>query len=110
MNEQITKKDLEQVLDKKFSQYQGSIIEAVDFKFQKVEQRMDVFEEMVNLRFQKVEAELAELRADIRRLTNTLDNFLKRLTDHEDEFKILKAEVNQIKSAFKEKFGVEISV
>ncbi len=90
MGDTITKKDLEEILDKKFGQYQAAIIEAVDYKFQKVDD------------------EISGLRQEIRRLTTTLDNFLKRLTDHEDEFKILKAEVDQIKAVFKEKFNIEI--
>ncbi|MDO8555095.1 MAG: hypothetical protein Q7R75_00825 [bacterium] len=121
MNEAITKKDLEQVLnkvlDKKLGEYQSSIIEAVDDKFQKVEHRiddfehrMDIFEQMVEMRFQKVEAEIFGLRHEIRQLTTTLDNFLKRLTDHEIEFQILKAEMNKVKLILKEKLGAEITL
>ncbi len=92
MTESITKKDLEEVLDKKFSQYQGAIIEAVDYKFQ------------------KIETEMAELRLEIRRLTVTLDNFLKQISDSKEEFIILKAEVDQIKSILQAKFGIKIAV
>lgn len=108
MSGAITKKDLEQVLDKKLGEYQLSIIEAVDSKFQRVEHRMDIFEQMVEMRFQKVEAEIFGLRQEIRQLTTTLDNFLKRLTDHEIEFQILKAEMNKVKLVLKEKLGTEI--
>lgn len=91
MSDAVTKDDLEKILDKKFIQYQGAIVEAVDYKFQKVED------------------EISALREDIRRLTTTLDNFLKRLTDWEDAFSILKAEVGRMKSVIKEKLGVDIS-
>lgn len=50
----LTKQDLdaiERVLDKKLLSYQGALIEAVDFKFQKVEK------------------EMSELRSEIRRWT-----------------------------------------
>ena len=50
------------------------------------------------------------LREQIQGLTITLDKFLKRLIDHEDEFKLLKADVDQIKKVLKDKLGVEISI
>ena len=103
MSVQITKKDLEEILDKKLDskliQYQAAILEAVDFKFQKTDAKIN-----------EAQNEISELRKDIRNLTTTLDNFLKRLTDWEDEFTLLKAEVDQMKSVFKEKFGVEIAI
>jgi len=37
-----------------------------------------------------------------------LDQFLKRLTDSEDEFIIMKKCVNQIKTVLKEKLGVDL--
>jgi len=42
------------------------------------------------------------------RLMTTLDQFLKRLTDSEDEFIIMKKDVNQIKTVLKEKLGVDL--
>lgn len=107
MGDTITKKDLEEILDKKLDQklgqYQSAVIEAVDFKFQNLEQIME-------LRFQALEHRMGLLETKLDRLVTTLDNFLKRLTDHEDEFKILKAEVAQIKTVFKEKFNIEIAL
>jgi len=49
MADSITKKDLEETLDKKFSQYQGAIIEAVEYKLQ------------------KIETEIADLRSEIKK-------------------------------------------
>ena len=43
----------------------------------------------------------------IDRLTTTLDKFLKRLTDMEDEFEIIKADINRMKKIIREKLGVE---
>ncbi len=107
MGDTITRKDLEEILDKKLDQklgqYQFAVIEAVDFKFQSLEQIMA-------LRFQALEHRMDLLETKLDRLVTTLDNFLKRLTDHEDEFKILKAEVGQIKAIFKEKFNIEIAL
>ena len=89
----LTKQDLgaiESLLNKKFVAYQDAVIEAVDFKFQNIEK------------------EMSELRSEIRRLTTTLDNFVKMITDYKDEFIILKTEVDQIKKVLKEKLGVDI--
>lgn len=103
MQNYVTKEDLEEVLDKKFAQYQAVILEAVDSKHRITQNSISEFRT-------EIRNEVSELRNDIRNLTTTLDNFLKRLTDHEDEFTILKAEVDQMKAVFKEKFGVEILV
>ena len=98
---ELTKKDLEDVLDKKLPQYQAAIIEAVDEKFKAVAERFDVIEKKIDdmeIRFnQKLDA-----------LMTTLDNFLKRLTDWEQEFNILKYEVDLIKTTLKEKFDIDI--
>ena len=98
---ELTKKDLEDVLDKKLPQYQAAIIEAVDEKFKAVAERFDVIEKKIDdmeIRFnQKLDA-----------LMTTLDNFLKRLTDWEQEFNILKYKVDLIKTTLKEKFDIDI--
>jgi hypothetical protein len=41
-------------------------------------------------------------------LTNTLDHFLKRLTDTEEEFVFMKHDVNRIKAVLREKLGVSL--
>ncbi len=42
------------------------------------------------------------------KLTSTLDRFLKRLTDLEDEFEIMKLDLNRMKRVIREKLGVEL--
>jgi len=37
-----------------------------------------------------------------------LDKFLKRMTDIEDEFKIMKADINRLKKIVSEKLGIEM--
>ena len=88
MADYVTKKELEKSLDK----YQAVILDAV------------------NVGFEEAKKERAELRQAITKLTTTLDVFLKRLTDFEDEFTILKAEVAKMKTFLKNKFGVDISL
>jgi len=41
-------------------------------------------------------------------LTTTLDNFLKRMTDIEDEFTMMRHDLNRMKKVIKEKLGVEL--
>lgn len=125
----LTKKDLEEVLDKKldvkFNQYQSSIVEAVDFKFQKMEQKFDgrfqqmeqkfdgkfqAMEQRFDSRLQAVETEVAELRQAVRDLTTAVDKFLHRLDRWEQEFTLLKADVDKIKEILKEKLGVEVAI
>ena len=114
---ELTKKDLEAILDTKFEQYQKSIIEASDFKFEKVDGRFEKLENRIgglegkiDQRLGKIEYDISELRAEIRNLAVTLDNFVKMMTDYKEKFIILKGEVDKIKSFIKEKFGVEIAV
>ncbi len=49
------------------------------------------------------------INAKIEKLTNTLDKFLKRLTDMEDEFTLMKHDLNRIKKILREKLGVALS-
>jgi hypothetical protein len=39
-------------------------------------------------------------------LTRTLDKFLKRLSDIEEEFTIMKTDLNRVKAVLREKLGV----
>jgi len=41
-------------------------------------------------------------------LTNTLEKFLQRMTDMEEEFTFMKHDVNRIKAVLREKLGVTI--
>lgn len=85
--QQITKSDL--------ADFTESIVNEIDERLHAMEARMD----------KKYAKE-----ATVRELTITLDKFLKRLTDNDDEFALLKAEVDLIKKIFKERFGIEIAL
>ena len=95
MSDYVTQKQLE----KSLGQYQATILEAVSTGFKRSDKQ-----------FEEARQERAELRESINKLTTTLDAFLKRLTDFEDEFSILKAEMAQVKTVLKEKFDIEISL
>lgn len=123
--------NLEKVLDKKFAENNATLIEAIDAKFQRTDAKIDKLEVRVgNLEKQMgnvetrvagLEYNFSELRVEFNErltalekkmmeLTTTLDTFLKRMLDQEDEFVIIKAEVAQIKNILKEKLGIEVRV
>ena len=83
-NQQLTSKEIERLL----VQQTTVILNAVDERLGKMEIRIN----------QKID-----------RLTTTLDRFLKRLTDTEDEFEIMKANINRMKKVIRGKLGVELS-
>ncbi|MDO8516084.1 MAG: hypothetical protein Q7S28_02430 [bacterium] len=82
-----TNKDIEQLL----RDQTAVILESVETI---VEKRLSVFEDRFNHK--------------IDRLVTTLDAFLKRLTDTEQEFTFMKNEIDRIKAVLKEKLGVDI--
>jgi len=89
-SQQLSRKDIEQLLNEQTV----VILEAVDGKVSKLEVRLDKLEMRVNKK--------------IERLTTTLDKFLKRMTDLEEEFIIMKADVRRVKTVLREKLGVTI--
>ena len=110
MVEQITKKALEEALDKKLGVYQSVVVEAMDFKFQKIDERMDRFEARIDKRMDTFEHRMDLFEQKLDKLTNLLENFLQRLTNYEEDFKILNAEMAQVKKVLKEKLGVDVSI
>ena len=80
----INLKDIEKLLD----QQTVVILNAVDKK-------INDLEEKINTRIDK--------------LTTTIDKFVNLYTKQEQEFKIMKYEINKIKEIIKEKLGVEIT-
>ena len=106
MNNPLTKNDLEDILDVKFGQYQAAFVEAIDLKFQRVDSQFSELGKEVR----EIKAELSEMQQAMRDLTTTLDNFLKRLTDREEEMKLMQADIAKIKAVLKEKLGVEVLI
>jgi len=95
----LTLKNIEDLLTRQSS----DILETVDFKLPKSELRVI---DSVDKKLQKMEIRINQ---KIERLTTTLDRFLKRLVDIEDEFEIMKADINRIKKVVQDKLGVEIA-
>ena len=105
MADQVTKKDLKDLA--------GTIVGAVDSRFQKMELQMDLrfkqAEQDAASRFAKMERRMDLFDQKLDKLTTALDNFLKQMSDYKDEFIILKSEVDRIKNVLKEKLGVDIA-
>src|SRR6266704_5506917 len=87
----ITTGEMEQLLADQASK----ILNAVGEKLSAQERRF-------NIRLEKMEERFAK-RLE---LTKTLDKFLKRLSDIEEEFTFMKADLNRVKAVLREKLGV----
>ncbi|KKS53463.1 MAG: Chromosome partition protein smc [Candidatus Magasanikbacteria bacterium GW2011_GWA2_42_32] len=99
-------------LDKLAIMTQGGFLE-VNKRFDKVEERLGKVEvnvAVLSVDMREVKSRLDKIEETMSNLTTTLDAFLKRLTDHEEEFKILKREVKIMKSILKEKLNVDVDV
>ena len=68
-----------------------------------VGEQLSAQERRSNIRLKKMEQRFAN-RLD--ELTKTLDKFLKRLSDIEEEFTFMKADLNRVKAVLREKLGV----
>lgn len=87
----------------------GERITNSEVKFDK--KLLEVKIEIVNLRTEidkKLEAMEERWSRKFDQLTTTLDNFLKRMTDHETEFTMMKDDLSRMKKVIKEKLGVEL--
>jgi hypothetical protein len=68
-----------------------------------VHENLSAQERRFNIRLEKMEERFAK-RLD--ELTKTLDKFLKRVSDIEEEFTFMKADLNRGKGVLREKLGV----
>jgi len=112
-------------IEKLLSGQTSVILSAVDERLQKSEKRVDE-------RLQKSEERVAKLlnsqtlvilsavdeklqrsedrvNQKIEKLVMAIDRFLKKTTDLEDEFEIMKFDINQLKKVVREKLGVKLA-
>ena len=82
-NQLVNLKDIKNLLDDQTQ----VILSAVD-------ERLEKNEERINKKIEK--------------LIDTLDKFLKRTTDLEDEFELMKHDLNRVKRIIQQKLGVEL--
>ena len=120
-------KGIEQLL----SEQTGIILQAVDERLsaqdKKFEARFDAIDRRFDAQDKRLEERFAAqniailtavdkrlekfenlFRDELSRPTNTLDKFIKRLTDTEEEFVFMKHDVNRIKAVLREKVGVAL--
>ena len=69
---------------------------------------LDAVDEKILTLDKKIEALDLKFSQKIDALITTLDRFLKRMTDMEDEFTMVKHDLNKVKKVIKEKLGVEL--
>ena len=86
----LNKKDIQYLLNNQTT----VILDAVDEKILKLDKKIEALDLKFSQKFDK--------------LTTTLDRFLKRMTDMEDEFTMMKNDLNRVKKVIKEKLGVEL--
>jgi len=94
----IKLKDIEKLLD----QQTTVILDAVDDRL-----RINKLDILANVDQKLVKME-ARINQKIDKLITTLDKFLKRLSDIEDEMEIIKLDINRLKRIIKEKLGVDL--
>ncbi len=93
--ETLTKKDIQELLGEQTKQIEQRSVEQTDVILTAVDERIKALDLKFTEKFDK--------------LTTTLDNFLKRMTDIEDEFTMMRNDINRIKKTIKEKLGVELT-
>jgi hypothetical protein len=123
-------------IEKLLSGQTSVILSAVDERLQKSEKRVDErlqkSEKRVDERLQKSEERVAKLlnsqtlvilsavdeklqrsedrvNQKIEKLVMAIDRFLKKTTDLEDEFEIMKFDINRLKKVVREKLGVKLA-
>src|SRR4030042_2332768 len=101
-NKKSDNSDMVKKVEKLINQQTEVILGAVDKRLIRQKKELDE-------RFTRIERETKEIRYSINQLAITLDKFLKRLTDFNDEFEIVKAKVNKIEKILQTKLGVSIS-
>ena len=101
--QQISKKDIEQLLKNQTT----VILDAVDNRIGGLATKID----LINLEARidkKLEVMEKRWSKKFDKLTTTLDKFLKRMTDMEDEFTMMRADLDRVKKVIREKLGVDL--
>jgi len=105
----VTEAKLETLL----SEQTSVLLEAVDKRLpaqgvrfnKRLESRLSAQEIRFNARLEKLESRFMQ---KLDELTTTLDKFLKRVTDVEEEFIFLKEDLRRVKAVIREKLGVSL--
>ena len=97
-----------QNIEKLLNQQTVVILGAVDKKISVLDKRMEVMDLRIDNIEKKLEKFEERINKKIDKLITLVDKFVNLYTKQEQEFKIMKYEINKIKEIIKEKLGVEI--
>lgn len=110
-------------IEKLLSEQTLTILDAVDERLVKVDRRLDGIDQRLdgmdqrlidmelrlNARMDKKILKMEErMNKKFDKLTATLDKFLKRTLDNEDEMEIMKMDIIRLKKVIREKIGVDL--
>lgn len=93
--ETLTKKDIKGLLGEQAKQIEQRLSDQTAVILDAVDEKIKTLDLKFTEKFDK--------------LTTTLDKFLKRMTDMEDEFTMMRNDINRMKKVIREKLGVELS-
>ena len=98
-------------IDKRFDDVDKRFI-AIDKRFIAIDKRFDeqtgIILDALDTRFSKMESQINDMRYDINFMQTTLESHIKGHADSDQEFVIMKEEMNQVKHVIHKKLGVEI--
>lgn len=101
---QIAKSDIQvRKIEKLLNQQTTVILSAVDERL--IANKIDILAS-VDQKLTKMEARINQ---KFDKLITTLDKFLKRLANIEDEMEIIKFDINRLKKVIREKLGIDLS-
>ena len=83
-------------------------MDGLDKRIEVLDKRMDGFDRRMDGLDKKIDRVHDDLLAEIRNLAITLEHFLKRLMDFEDEFVVVNARLGKIERILEEKLGVRV--
>ena len=78
-------------------------------RLNKIGEDINIIKANVQEGFEEAKRERAELKTRINDTYNAVDGFIKVVTKLEQEFTIMKKDVDKIKEVIKEKLGVDLS-
>ena len=98
-------------IDARFEQVDKRFV-AVDTRFDAIDKRFDeqtgIILDALDTRFSKMESQIDDMRYNINFMQTTLESHIKGHADSDQEFVIMKEEMNQVKHVIHKKLGVEI--
>ena len=104
--ETLTKKDIQGLLGEQTKQIEQRLSEQTTQIEQRLAEQTTVILDAVDEKIKNLDVKFTE---KLDKLITTLDGFLKRMTDMEEEFAMMRNDINRMKKVIREKLGVELS-